>query len=168
MGNVTIIGIDPGLDGGIAVLMQDYAGIEARVVAMPIVDLGKKRRYDMAKIRNLIYQAHPTQVAIEKQQAMPRQGGCSMFSLGEGFGILSGIVAGLGFALLHVPPKIWQADAHRGISGDNTKAKSIVAAQQLFPDVNLLATERCTKPHDGMADALMIAWWALRNLKGER
>lgn len=168
MANVTIIGIDPGLDGGIATLSSGRDGVDARVIAMPVVNLGTKRRYDMAAIRNLIYQARPTQVAIEKQQAMPRQGGCSMFSLGEGFGILSGIVAGLGFALLHVPPKVWQADAHRGISGDNTKAKSIVAAQQLFPDVNLLATERCTKPHDGMADALMLAWWALRNLKGEK
>ena len=121
----------------------------------------------MAAIRNLLFQARPNQVAIEKQHAMPGQGVCSMFAIGEGFGLLSGIVAGLGFGLLHVPPKVWQADAHRGISGDNTKVKSIVAAQQLFPDVSLLASARCTKPHDGMADALMIAWWAIRNLKGE-
>ena len=34
----------------------------------------------------------------------------------------------------------------------------------LFPDVSLLATPRCKKPHDGMAEALLMAEYARRKL----
>jgi len=163
-----IIGIDVGLDGGIATLLDTGSEIRARAIAMPTITNGTKRRYDMTAIRKLIFDTYPNLVAIEKQQAMPKQGGVSMFSLGEGFGILTGIVTGLGFAMMHVPPKVWQKEAHCGISGDSTKAKSIIAAQNLFPDLSLLATPKCTKPHDGMADALLLAWWALRNRDGDK
>lgn len=43
---------------------------------------------------------------------------------------------------------------------------SIKKAQELFPDVSLLASDRCKRPHDGLADALLIAEYGRRRLVG--
>ena len=44
------------------------------------------------------------------------------------------------------------------------KARNIKAAMMLFPDQALLATERSRKPHDGLADALLIAEYCMRSM----
>ena len=43
------------------------------------------------------------------------------------------------------------------------KNTSIDLCKRLFPDINLLATPRSRKPHDGMAEALLIAEYGRRH-----
>jgi hypothetical protein len=57
-----------------------------------------------------------------------------------------------------VRPQKWK----REFSCTSDKNKSIEVAQRMFPDVSLMRTERCTKPHDGIAEALLMAEYGRR------
>jgi hypothetical protein len=46
----------------------------------------------------------------------------------------------------------------------DTKAMSELACKRLFPDVKFTATDRCTKTHDGMTDATLIAEYGRRKV----
>jgi hypothetical protein len=47
---------------------------------------------------------------------------------------------------------------------NSDKENSIEVCKKLFPQVNLLATPRCKKEHDGIAEALLMAEYTRRNL----
>ena len=44
----------------------------------------------------------------------------------------------------------------------NTKAAALNVAKQIFPAETWLKSERCTKPHDGMIDAALLAEYGRR------
>jgi len=159
-----IIGIDPGLDGGIA---EIGAKGSVFVEPMPTEKRGNKRvlRLDLVMLhlesRGDDYEEW---AYIEKAQAMPSQGGVSMFNYGVGYGQLLMAIHSQDYHYEEIPPKRWQK--HFGISGKKgcTKAQSIAIAKELFPDVNLFRTPRCKKEHDGMADSLLIAEYGRQTL----
>jgi hypothetical protein len=87
-----------------------------------------------------------------------------MFTYGQGFGELIGMCKALGSAYALIPPKTWQKELFLGTLPDmKPKERALVAAQRLFPKVNLLETPRCRKPHDGIVDALLICEFARRH-----
>jgi len=164
---VNYIGIDPGLQGGIAIITtsegeEAKTGIETH--AMPVIFNVKKRMLDHLLLKHLVFLFNPNNayVLLEQQQAMPKQGVTSMFSTGYGFGALKQCL--VDFAIPHevVKAQVWQKEF--GISGrkGNTKTQALRICQDLFPDANLLATERSKKPHEGIVDALLIAEFARR------
>ena len=159
-----IIGIDPGLDGGIAILDSRATPI---VEIMPTLGTGR-REIDVGRlVERFSYFVDPHHAMIERQQAMPKQGVASTFRTGENYGLLIGILAGLQIPYTIVPPRTWQKVMLDGVGKirETPKAASIFRAQQLFPNVNLKATDRCRKCHDGMAEALLIAAYGERILR---
>jgi hypothetical protein len=44
----------------------------------------------------------------------------------------------------------------------NTKAAALNVANQIFPGAQWLKSDRCTKPHDGMIDAALLAEYGRR------
>lgn len=157
-----IIGIDPGKDGFIAIL-TDGGNPEFHPTPTIKISKGGKRAYDTTEMKSILESADPDMVVLEKQQAMPGQGVSSMFQIGLGFGLWQGIVIGLGFKIMIPHPRTWQKVMHRDIPGDDTKGRSILAAQRLFPDVDLRKSERARKPHDGKADSLLLAEYGRRD-----
>lgn len=162
------LGIDCGLDGFIM-------GIDANgnlQLAEPTPTLkknkrGNKREYNMAAMRGILKAAEIASsgdllVVLEKQQAMPGQGVTSMFSTGRGFGLWEGMLVGMGLRYQIVHPRTWQKIMLRDVPGDNTKTRSILAAERLFPSVDLRKNGRCRTPHDGKADALLMAEYGKR------
>ena len=90
-----VVGIDPGLDGGIAVLSED--GKKVKLCVMPVCGgKGGKRSVDAAMLgiglRELGDDLH---VFLEQVGARPGQGVSSMFAFGEGFGIVKGVIGAL-------------------------------------------------------------------------
>lgn len=171
-----IFGIDCGKSGYLCLLrIGDSRQIE--FWPMPTVRIGKgrsnKQDYDIAAIRRIFCEAEPELVVLEKQQAMPSmvqgrtQGVASSFSTGYGYGLLLGIATGLGLRVICPHPRTWQAKLFRDVPGDSTKAKSIIVAGRLFPSVDMRATERCRKPHDGKSDALLLAYYGLLSERTE-
>jgi len=154
---VTICGVDPGLRGGIALVGMPAILCET----MPVLSTGKgsKQTLDLCRLRAVLMRAK--HVVIESQQPFPRQGGCSNFTTGYGYGALQGLCTGLGIPFTCVRPQVWKRSLGI-VRGD--KEQSIIVAKRLFPGVSLLPTPRCRKESDGIAEALLIAEWGRRIL----
>lgn len=170
------IGIDPGINGGIA----EISGGTAVAIRMPTITIeraGKKRKvYDHEWLSNFFRHKmnmraiYPCYVVLEEQHPMVRfrdgkkqkQGVTSTFSTGYGFGALRQCLYDNDLKHEVVRAKEWQREfCISGKLGD-TKAQALSVCWGLFPDVNLLASERSTKPHSGMIDALLICEYGKR------
>ncbi len=159
------IGIDPGLDGAIAIIYEN--DIEIYDTPTTTIKSGKKqkrvhRESAMADILR-IYSDTSVFVIIEKQQSMPKQGVASMFSSGEGYGLWKGILAALKLPYETVSPKTWKKTMMSGMGKE--KAASCYRAQQLFPYVatELFGSKGGAK--DGRGDALLLAEYGRRLYK---
>ena len=140
------IGIDPGKKGGIAVLSGNFVHAE---------------KYSDTELRNVCINFKKCDVVccLEKVGAMPGQGVVSMFTFGQSVGYIKGVLESFHIPYQEVTPQKWKKVF--GLSGD--KAKSVDVCQHLFPDVNLIPPG-CRKPNDGMAEALLMAEYARRNM----
>lgn len=145
-----VVGIDPGLRGGIAILDQSLA---IRLVApMPLRE-SNLRKYPNA--RQLAEMLSPFVldcrfVVIEDVHAMPNQSISAMFNFGFGAGILTGVCETLGVPTLKLAPSAWKAQL--GLSKDKTRSFDKVRA--LWPRE---APQMALK-HDGVAEALLLAY----------
>lgn len=145
------IGIDPGKNGGIAFISD--------VVNVPIQVL-KYSDEDLIDSLSTVTLKDNCRCVLEKVNAMPGQGVVSMFNFGQNFGFIQGVLKAYEIPFELVPPQKWKKE----FSVTSDKNTSIEVAKRLFPGVNLKATERCKKDHDGMAEALLMAEYARRKL----
>ena len=144
------IGIDPGKSGGIAYIDTEQGFSFAEPYSdKALIDLCS----DASKGGQVI-------CCLEKVGAMPGQGVVSMFSFGQSVGYIKGVLESFRIPYQEITPQKWKREF--GLSSD--KAKSAEICGRLFPDTSLLATPRCRKPHDGMAEALLMAEYARRKL----
>jgi hypothetical protein len=101
------IGIDPGLQGAVAILDADGALVALHDVPTLTVSTsrGSRQEYNLPAMAALLkpYIRHG-HVVIEEAQAMPDQGVRSMFTIGLGFGVWLGVVGALGLAHTRSPP----------------------------------------------------------------
>jgi crossover junction endodeoxyribonuclease RuvC len=158
MGRFSVIGIDPGLDGAVAMVREQRL---VSVEIVPTIKLGKgsKRDYDvsgMVRMLEMLHEHSGVWIFLEKQQAMPKQGVSSTFKTGRGFGLWEGIIAALGISLTIVHPRAWHSRMCKGIAGD-AKARSILTAQRMFPETDFRKSARARVPHNGKTDAACIA-----------
>lgn len=145
------IGVDPGKKGGMAVIADDaIAGIEVKP-------------WDDDAFVSLVREmaAYKCVAAVEKVGAMPGQGVTSMFSFGQSYGFILGVLTAFGIGYQLVPPTAWKREF--GLL-HTSKQGSVEVAKRLFPGVNLMATGRSRKESDGMAEALLIAEWCRRKM----
>jgi crossover junction endodeoxyribonuclease RuvC len=149
---VLAIGVDPGKNGGIAMidngLVISYPYSDEKLILCLKGAGSWKQRTPGREVR----------ICVEKVGAMPGQGVVSMFNFGKSLGFIEGVIQAFGLSYQLVPPQTWKKEF--SLTGD--KSNSIDVCRKLFPGVNLLATERCTKPHDGMAEAILMAEYARR------
>ena len=151
------VGVDPGKKGGFAVVYEDDGEQKAEALAwedMLFVHwcLSWKGVAD-ARGETIL-------ACVEKVGAHPGQGVTSMFSFGQSYGFILGVLAALGIGVQLVPPGTWKKEF--SLIGKE-KAASIEVCKRLFPGVNLLASEKCRKDSDGMAEALLLACYAKRH-----
>jgi len=153
------IGIDPGLSGALAVLAAD--GALVAVHDTPVLTLrtsrGTRQEYDVPGLVALLvpYTGQQAHVIIEASQPMPGQGTRSMFTVGLGFGVWLGMLGALGLAHTRVRPHVWK----RGLGLRSDKEQARLRAMQLFPSADLRL-----KKHHGKAEALLLAWYGLRQV----
>lgn len=156
------VGIDPGLDGAIAVLGP---GDLLTLYPTPTLNCtGGKRTYDFPQMRRILVGAQPALTVIERVGAMPGQGVTSMFNFGVGYGAWLGMLAALGFPHEAVTPQKWKAAVLGGTKKD--KQAAIEFIQRRFPGESLMATKRSRVPHDGMAESACLALYARQLLNG--
>jgi crossover junction endodeoxyribonuclease RuvC len=149
----SIVGIDPGLSGGLALLSADGSLIEA--LRMPVLKLNGKGEINMASLSAIIHRWQPGHIWLEQQQAMPRQGVASSFRTGQNYGCLLGFVAGLSIPYSIVRPNIWK----RALGVPADKAAAIAIATRQFPAAS---SYWCRAADDGVAEAALIALYGHR------
>ncbi|MFA6432933.1 MAG: hypothetical protein WCV82_03945 [Candidatus Paceibacterota bacterium] len=87
---------------------------------------------------------------------MPTSMSRTMFFVGLGYGVLLATIRCLGLSANHVRAADWKRPLGLLKSG---KDGSIKKAAQYFGIERLMRTKRCTRPMDGRADALLIAYY---------
>jgi len=154
------LGIDPGLDGALAVVAD---GQVAEVFDMPTLEIQRNRRtkreVDTRALVNFILFAKGSypglEAWIEKSQAMPKQGASSIFSYGQSYGILLGALAALGVPVTKVHPTVWKKAMRVNSGKDGARQR----ASEIFPQC--AATWKRKKDH-GRAEAVLVAAYGVR------
>ena len=158
-----IVGIDPGLKGGLSILLLTDNGSLVPDAAKPIPYGLDEYLRELNEVIAISSCNNGVIVAIEQVHSMPKQGVASTFKFGEQFGILKGLCMGLGVKFITIAPQEWK----RGMGLlHQDKDASIALAKKLFPGANLRPSARCRKDSDGMAESLLIAEYARRKLCG--
>lgn len=158
-----IVGIDPGQKGAICIvkLDSDASVLDISFELMPTI--GKE--LDCHGLAEIFKKMGPSEAFIEKVSAMPKQGVASMFKFGRNVGSLQAMLAAFEIPYTEVTPQTWQKVMHEGVSRQSMpepKDRSLAVVKRLFPKLNLLASERSRKAHDGFVDALLIAEYGRR------
>lgn len=154
-----ILAFDPGISGGYAVLTGGSVTARGR---MPIDKnlKNKKSTINLAEVSRLMTEHKPDVVVLERQAPRPGEGVSSAWTSGYNFGLLFATAAELVSNIALVAPRSWATKLHDSESTlDDAKARSLEVAKKLFPNETFLATDRSSKPHEGIIDALLIAYW---------
>lgn len=141
------VGVDPGKNGGYAVIDDSGA------MAYPWGDIFFISDMNALKGQKVI-------AAVERVGARPGQGVTSMFNFGKSVGYIEGVLSALGIPFQTVAPVAWKREF--ALIGKDKKA-SVMVCQQLFPGVDLRRSQRCVTGSDGKAEALLIAEYARRH-----
>ena len=180
---IKVIGIDPGLKGGICFLegfiIQD-------LIRMPVIKLETKTKkkvkemtakekklhkakkpvfktktiVDSKSVYDLILEFAPDLVVIEKPFYLGINSAVVVGTTAENVGRLYGIVEGLGHKILRVPANSWKGY----FDLDVDKEEAIAKAEELYPSVDLIPP-RCREKQDGLAEALLLARYGLEKMK---
>ena len=143
----TIIGIDPGMSGGIAWIAD----------GKPCVEKMPETLQDLWElIRNIRGPRHWTpepecRAYIESVHSSPQMGVTSAFTFGQGFGRLEMALTAAGIPFERVTPQKWQKALVCLTKGDKNVSKR--RAQELFPQM------KCTH---ATSDALLIMEYGRR------
>lgn len=151
------VGIDPGLQGCIAVLND---GGHCEFHDMPTLRSGAsgKRVVDAYGVAEIIGQLPAdVHVALEQQQSMPKQGVASSFITGMNYGLLVGILASKKISTTLVRANVWKRRMLEGVS--EGKDQSVAVCKRLFP----ASAEHLTRVRDhNRAEALLLAEYGRR------
>ena len=149
-----IIGIDPGVSGGISIL-ENKKVIE--IFDMPTMIDGKKNKKQVngSQVTNIIKEnlksGKEIVVVVEHVNAMPGQGVTSMFNFGQSFGVIKGICSALSLPIYFVRPTKWKKYFNLiKTNKDASRTKTI----EIYPEIS----SKLSRKKDGnKADAILIA-----------
>ncbi len=149
-----IIGIDPGLNGAIAVMENNKV---KEIFDVPVMPEGKKNKRQLNNaqlvklLKDIISKDEEITVVVENVSAMPGQGVTSMFNFGQTFGAIKGICAALGLPIFFVRPAKWKK--HFDLI-NSSKDASRTKAIEMYPSLS----DRLSKKKDvNKSDAILIA-----------
>jgi crossover junction endodeoxyribonuclease RuvC len=148
-----ILGVDPGIYGGLAIIQIDGSGPTKLIDAIdiPVIGVAAKERVDALALRDWLMQQCPDHAYIERAQAMPKQGASSGFKYGRAVGAIEAVISTYNVPVTLIEPAGWKK-YHRIHQGD--KEASRQRALQLFPGAHLMLARK--KDH-GRAEATLIA-----------
>jgi hypothetical protein len=177
-----LYGIDPGKTGSIITIANDGQVLCKEVTPLVGTEIDWIEFANM--IRPLSNSDRP-HVFLEHVHAMHNSSAKATFSFGGCFEGVKALCAAFKLPMTLVSPKDWQKEMHQGIPQQykpaeriktgkkagqmgkprrDPKKMSLMAVKRLFPNECLLRTPRCSKEHDGIIDALLIAEYGRRKL----
>lgn len=160
-----VLGIDPGLDGALA-LLDGNALVMAG--ALPTAEDTTGKRTICSRAFATFLQAlvpRPDLTVIEAVHAFPRDHPVSAFSFGRTYGQLLAVLEVLEMPLIRVPPEAWKKRVLAGC--DKGKDASIAYVRQRWPLANLRRTTKSRKDSHDYAEAILLAEYGRLYLQGE-
>lgn len=165
------IGIDNGLQGGIAVL--DHDGSIVDLYVMPRADGPRcgKQSGSVVDARGLsqIIGLHPQAADIAVERPMGARDAAAAMSMADSFATCRTIILCRARKLHAVEVHAWQksfwktpSKKERGGQKFDTKKAALAAAKAIWPQRDFLASARAYVPHDGLVDACLIAEYLRR------
>ena len=142
-----IIGIDPGLDGGLAIISG------SQIELLETLPTEKrtgfiKRQIDAQKLSNIL-RVYPDVVCyLEKVASRPGQGVGSVFSFGDTYGTIRGVLGALNIPTYYVSPQRWKKELKISSKEDSLKAS-----------FDLFSGLKFKKKDHNIAEALLIAYY---------
>ena len=142
------IGIDPGKNGGVAVINEipDYEA----TTSFRCPDSPTKMAYSLVSLIPESVSYDHVKVIIEHVHAMPKQGVVSMFSFGQNLGQWEGILGAFELDVTYTGPRTWMQhyDCKPNLDRKDRKRYLRGIAEQLFPNIKMTFN---------VSDALLIA-----------
>ena len=158
---MTIIGIDPGLSGAVAVLN----GLTSTIHDMPVFTIkanGKERRnLDIAGLIRIIQDTEAVYAFIEKVGVMPGEGSVGAFKFGYTCGAIEAVILAAKIPFSYVTPQVWK----KALQCPKDKDGARMRAGQLLPE---MSHHWPLKKHDGRAEAALIALYGKRQLGNDK
>jgi crossover junction endodeoxyribonuclease RuvC len=149
-----VIGIDPGLHGGIAFRKNEAMRVEPLPTFKISKGNGSRQILNLTDLAAMIddqtKDESKVQVFLEYVSSSPQMGVTSAFNFGEGFGAIKGIIAAYFLPITLVTPVVWK----RALKVSKNKDDSRNRASQLMPTY---AHHWARHKDDGLAEAAMIA-----------
>lgn len=156
-----ILGIDPGLNGALALLPLVGPGI-TELYDMPVLTL-KRRELDAYRLASII-DGHAHEIAevwLERVWSRPGEGAIQGFAFGEVYGLIKGVCCASFLPVHEVAPVKWKRTM--GVTGDKDESRK--AASVMFP----ACSDRWPLvKHHGRADAVLIAAFGRRQISSKQ
>lgn len=164
---LVILGVDPGMEGGIAVRTDD----ELILFKMPL--WADSIDFEQVSIFLRPWARRIMKGYLELQSIRPMQAG--QFKIGRNFGNLEATIRMLDIPLNVIRPDVWSAAYDHGVTvkGDKARYPLIKKARakiaiRVYPGISFLASEKSTVPHSGLVDAALIADYGWNLTKGRQ
>lgn len=126
-----VMGVDPGLTGGLAVVKAAEGRITiCRSCRMPVVEIKGRKYLNSRALSTWMGGWHLDMIIIEQVSAMPRQGVTSSFSFGRITGAVEAVCMTTRTPVEWVTPSVWK----KHFKLDSNKRKSLDLAAHLFDD----------------------------------
>ena len=151
-----VLGIDPGLDGAIALLGDGFLAVRD----MPTAGELKRRVVVAAEAAGIIRAWTPDIAVIERVHAMPKQGVTSSFRFGQALGTIEGVLGALLIPVEYVTPQAWKKHFRLTANKDDARLRAI----QTWPRI---ADELRRKKDADKAEALLIAQYKQEQQDGK-
>lgn len=149
-----VLGVDPGLSGGLAVVEAPRKLLG--VSSIPTTGEAAKRRVDVVATLEWIRQHSPDAAVIERAQAMPDQGASSGFVYGRAVGALEACIQGLLIPMTVIEASAWKkANGLIGRGKEDSRQRALL----LFPDGHGMLARKMD--HNRAEAALMAAYGLL-------
>lgn len=164
------LGVDSGKKG--AFVLLDKSG---NIAYKTPIFMDDSNEYDLDRINKYIYdyKDYIFKSGLEEVHSIFGTTKSTAFKMGFGLGILKGIFAANNLDTLFPAPKEWQNVVWEEIIYEegskktkDTKATSLLNANRIFPEETFLASSRSSKPHDGIVDAALIAYYVKLKMNG--
>jgi hypothetical protein len=159
-----ILGIDPGKDGALVLLHVVGSDVEDHLAVKLAPMVGNKRWEAVhtlvsGEIRSM-HAAYPIDLAVlELHAGRPGEGAGSARTIGVGWGLLLGVLSGLGVRVIIPTAQSWQRAMLGDLAGEG-KDRAVTLCQQRVPGLALVPP-RGRVPHTGLAEAACLALYGV-------
>jgi len=157
---VTTIGIDNGLTGAL-VALSDHPGPPIAMLPMPTRGKAKGNEVDADAVWHWLAQFDLNALSVVLETPGKHSPGAqALCSMWDSYGAIRGVLESRAIRHHRITPQAWQKVMLVGCAKGDTKPAALARCRQLWPAETWFASQRCSKPHEGLIDAALIAEFA--------